>query len=94
MQVLVNQNKRALTQKTDTGGSNSSEVKESIKECNLPTYSKKIASKNIKALSSYSTALLQALAGLYIESPSGKRSILKVFLPFSKSSLLNSVSPI
>ncbi|XP_024027240.1 RRP12-like protein isoform X3 [Morus notabilis] len=78
LQVLVNQNKRALTQKTDAGGSNSSEVKESIKEFgNLPTYSKKIASKNIKALSSYSTALLQALAGLYIESPPGKRSILK-----------------
>lgn len=81
LQVLVNQNKGALNQKTDAGESNSFEVKESVIEfTNRPTYSKKIATKNIKALASYSTALLQALADLFIDSAPMKRSFLKVFL--------------
>ncbi|KAL5539474.1 hypothetical protein UlMin_042962 [Ulmus minor] len=76
IQVLVNQSKSALNLKNDAG--ESCAIKESVLEfSNLPTYSKKIATKNMKAISTYSAELLQALTDLFIDSLSGKRSIIK-----------------
>ncbi|PON31520.1 Coatomer beta subunit [Parasponia andersonii] len=78
LQVLVNQNKSTLNQKTDAGVSKSSAVLESVSEfSSRPTYSKKIATKNLKALASYSNKLLRALTDLFIDSPPTKRSFFK-----------------
>lgn len=45
---------------------------------NLHTYSTKTAARNLKALASSSTELLQILSDLFIISAPGKRSLLKV----------------
>lgn len=75
----MKQNKSALNQNTDAGESKYFAEKESVLGLSsVPTFSKKTATKNIKALASYSTELLQTLTDLYIDSPPEKRSYLKV----------------
>ncbi|KAL2327043.1 hypothetical protein Fmac_020470 [Flemingia macrophylla] len=76
LQILVNENKAALN------------PKKSVKDCHAeygflaefgmkPTYSKKAAAKNIKALVSWSNQLLYALSDLFISSPPEMRFCLK-----------------
>lgn len=78
-QVLVYQNKNVLSPKTESAESNFSAEKDCVLQFrNVPTYSKKIATKNIKALASCSTELLQALTNLFVDSLPEKRSYLKV----------------
>ncbi|KAL3715804.1 hypothetical protein ACJRO7_007539 [Eucalyptus globulus] len=77
LKILVNQNTSVL----------SSRVVKDLDTCNvqgsglelqtLPIYSKKTASRNIKALSSCSTELLQLLLDLYVDSIPATRSYLK-----------------
>ncbi|KAJ0098559.1 hypothetical protein Patl1_20494 [Pistacia atlantica] len=87
LQVLVNQNRSILNSKNDIGESSISEAqkdtfiyeaKDSILEIRrIPSYTKKTATKNIKALASCSTDLLQALVNLFIDSQQEKCSYLK-----------------
>lgn len=78
LQVLVNQNRSVMLSKCDGGASNDNAVKDSVLECqNVATYSKKTATKNIKALTSCSSKLLHALADLFVDSQSGKPSYIK-----------------
>lgn len=78
LQVLVNQNRSVMLSKSDGGASNDNAVKDSVLECqNVATYSKKTATKNIKALTSCSSKLLHALADLFVDSQSGKPSYIK-----------------
>uniref|UniRef100_A0A6M2EYR9 Uncharacterized protein n=1 Tax=Populus davidiana TaxID=266767 RepID=A0A6M2EYR9_9ROSI len=72
LQVLVNQNRSVMLSKSDGGASNDNAVKDSV-----APYSKKIATKNIKALASCSSKLLHALADLFVDSQSGKPSFIK-----------------
>nr|KYP73656.1 RRP12-like protein [Cajanus cajan] len=76
LQILVNENKAALN------------PKKSVEDCNAeydflaefsmkPTYSKKAAAKNIKALVSCSNQMLYVLSDLFISAPPEKRSFLK-----------------
>ncbi|XP_039160805.1 RRP12-like protein isoform X1 [Eucalyptus grandis] len=77
LKILVNQNTSVL----------SSRVVKDLDTCNvqasglelqtLPIYSKKTASRNIKALSSCSTELLQLLLDLFVDSIPATRSYLK-----------------
>lgn len=79
VQVLVNQNKSVLDQKDGAGDTKSYAVDKSLLEFgNLPTYSKKTATRNIKALTSCSSELLIALTDLFLYSPPEKRLYLKV----------------
>lgn len=78
LQELVNQNRRVLSSKRNADESNTYGDKDYIiKFRNVPSYSKKTATKNLKALASYSTELLQALTDLFFVSSSEKRSYLK-----------------
>ncbi|KAK4580618.1 hypothetical protein RGQ29_024312 [Quercus rubra] len=78
LQVLVYQNRNVLSPKTESAEPNSSAEKDCVLQFrNVPTYSKKIATKNIKALASCSTELLQALTNLFVDSLPEKRSYLK-----------------
>ncbi|KAM3691175.1 hypothetical protein ACJW31_09G175400 [Castanea mollissima] len=78
LQVLVYQNKNVLSPKTESAEPNSSAEKDCVLQFrNVPSYSKKIATKNIKALTSCSTELLQALTSLFVDSLPEKRSYLK-----------------
>ncbi|KAK9290022.1 hypothetical protein L1049_008185 [Liquidambar formosana] len=78
LQELVNQNRSVLGSKQDAGESNTYAVKESILEfTNVPSYSKKTATRNIRTLASCSTELLLALTDLFFDSPPEKRSYLK-----------------
>jgi ribosomal RNA-processing protein 12 len=75
----VSQNKSVLSTRTDAGESNSYAIKNSVLDFgNVPTYSKKTATKNIRALTSCSTELLMALTDLFVDSHPEKRSYLKV----------------
>lgn len=77
----MSQNKSVLSTRTDSGESNSYAVKNSVLDFeNVPTYSKKTATKNIKALTSCSTELLMALTDLFVDSRPEKRSYLKVLI--------------
>ncbi|XP_004304346.1 PREDICTED: uncharacterized protein LOC101309566 [Fragaria vesca subsp. vesca] len=74
LQALVNQNKSVVNQKTGAGGA----VTDPVPELgNIPTYSKKTATKNIKAVAQCSAELLQALIDSFIGSAPEKRSYLK-----------------
>ncbi|KAB2631281.1 RRP12-like protein [Pyrus ussuriensis x Pyrus communis] len=78
LQVLVNQNKSVLDQKDGAGDTKSYALDKSLLEFgNLPTYSKKTATRNIKALTSCSSELLIALTDLFLYSPPEKRLYLK-----------------
>lgn len=83
----MKENKSALNQKTDVGESKYHAEKDSVLGLSsVPTYSKKSATKNIKALVSYSTELLQTLTDLYIDSLPEKQSFLKVSFPIMNES--------
>ncbi|KAJ7976766.1 RRP12-like protein [Quillaja saponaria] len=78
LQVLVGENKSVLSPKKDAGESNSFGAKyPELAFGNMPSYTKKTATKNVKALASCSSLLLQTLADLFISSLPEKRSILK-----------------
>lgn len=78
LQALVNQNKSVVNQKIVAGEANSYATNEPVRELgNVSTYSKKIASKNIKAVAACSAELLQALIDLFVDSDPGKRLYLK-----------------
>ncbi|KAJ6747491.1 ARM REPEAT SUPERFAMILY PROTEIN [Salix koriyanagi] len=78
LQVLVNQNRSVMYSKSDGSVSNGNTVKDSVSECqNVAPYSKKTATKNIKALASCSSELLHALVDIFIDSQSGKPSYIK-----------------
>lgn len=82
----MNQNRSVMLSKCDGGASNDNAVKDSVLECqNVATYSKKTATKNIKALASCSSKLLHALADLFVDSQSGKPSYIKVSSIYSFS---------
>lgn len=75
----MNQNKSVVNQKIGAGEANSYATNEPVRELgNVPTYSKKTASKNIKAVAACSAELLQALIDLFVDSAPGKRLYLKV----------------
>lgn len=77
----MSQNKSVLSPIRDSSESNSYSVKDSVVEFgNVPTYSRKTASRNIKALKLCSTELLKALTDLFVDSLPEKRSYLKVLL--------------
>ncbi|KAK0598624.1 hypothetical protein LWI29_036449 [Acer saccharum] len=78
LQVLVNQNRSVLISKKNLDESNMDEVKNSVSENGtVPPYSKKTATKNIRAFASCSAGLLQALTNLFIDSPREKYTYLK-----------------
>ncbi|KAI3848602.1 hypothetical protein MKX03_010312 [Papaver bracteatum] len=83
LQQLVNQN-RSIVKSTQGLGDSSehsttSTINESIAESrNVPShYTKKVATRNIKALASRSVGLLQALTDVFFDSPLEKRKYLK-----------------
>ncbi|KAK3023516.1 hypothetical protein RJ639_044782, partial [Escallonia herrerae] len=82
LQELVNQNRSVL--RSGEGADNSVKVSMmadvrdlALKVENRPSYSKKVASKNIRALASCSKELLQALIDVLFIAPREKRSFLK-----------------
>lgn len=77
-QLLVSQNKSVLNPGGDAGESIPNAVKISVLDFGkLPTYTKKSATRNIRALASCSTELLTALTDLFVDSLPEKRSYLK-----------------
>ncbi|KAG6694233.1 hypothetical protein I3842_09G038600 [Carya illinoinensis] len=78
LQVLVSQNNSVLSSRRDADQSNLFAVKDFVVEIgNIPTYSEKTATRNIRALKSCSTELLEALTDLFVDSHPEKRSYLK-----------------
>ncbi|XVF07210.1 hypothetical protein REPUB_Repub06bG0119000 [Reevesia pubescens] len=78
LQIVVNQNKSVLRSGKDAGESNDHIVRDSISEIRNPvSYSKKIATRNIKALSSCAPEMLQALIDVFVRSLPAKRLYLK-----------------
>ncbi|KHG08770.1 RRP12-like protein [Gossypium arboreum] len=78
IQILVNQNKNILRSGEDADESNNTVMGDSKLELRIPdTYSKKTATKNIKALSSCAPEILQALTDVFIHSIPAKRLYLK-----------------
>ncbi|KAF2307960.1 hypothetical protein GH714_033822 [Hevea brasiliensis] len=78
LQVLVSQNRSAIISRNNARESHSNAVKDTLLEFrSIPTYSKKTATKNIKALASCSTKLLQALVNLFVNSLPEKRLYIK-----------------
>ncbi|KAK2975135.1 hypothetical protein RJ640_010815, partial [Escallonia rubra] len=82
LQELVNQNRSVL--RSGEGADNSVKVSMmadvsdlALKVEDKPSYSEKVASKNIRALASYSKELLQALIDVLFIAPREKRSYLK-----------------
>uniref|UniRef100_A0A5B6YH98 Putative RRP12-like protein isoform X1 n=1 Tax=Davidia involucrata TaxID=16924 RepID=A0A5B6YH98_DAVIN len=82
LQELVNQNRSVLGSNHGAGEfaklPKTPEIKDSAIECeSKPSYSKKIASRNIKALASCSEELLQTLTDVFFSSAPEKRTYLK-----------------
>ncbi|KAL1075665.1 hypothetical protein V6Z11_D11G380100, partial [Gossypium hirsutum] len=78
IQILVNQNKNILRSGEDADESNNTVMGDSKLELRIPaTYSKKTATKNIRALSSCASEILQALTDVFIHSIPAKRLYLK-----------------
>ncbi|XP_059646290.1 uncharacterized protein LOC132291822 [Cornus florida] len=82
LQELVDQNKNIIGSNQGAGEfvklPKTCEVKDSSIEFDRkPSYSKKIASRNIRALASCSKELLQALTDIFFDSAPEKRAILK-----------------
>ncbi|XP_022766661.1 RRP12-like protein [Durio zibethinus] len=78
LQILVNQNKSILRSGKNAGESNNFVVRDSILEIRCPaSYSKKTATRNIKALSSCAPEMLQALIDVFVCSLPAKRLYLK-----------------
>lgn len=76
LQILVNENKAALSPKKEETESDA-EQDSSLEFSMLPAYSKKAATRNMKALESYSSQLLHILSDLFISSPPQTRISLK-----------------
>ncbi|XP_062003932.1 uncharacterized protein LOC133721362 [Rosa rugosa] len=74
LQALVNQNKSLVNQKI---GAADATIKPVPELGNIPTYSKKTATKNIRAVAQCSAELLQALIDSFVGSAPEKRSFLK-----------------
>uniref|UniRef100_A0A2P2LGB5 RRP12-like protein isoform X2 n=1 Tax=Rhizophora mucronata TaxID=61149 RepID=A0A2P2LGB5_RHIMU len=78
LQVLVNQNKSSLLPGQNVGEFNTCAQKDKALEFKgIPCYSNKTAKKNIRALGSCSTELLQALVDLFVDSLADKRLYMK-----------------
>ncbi|KAK8588814.1 hypothetical protein V6N13_087709 [Hibiscus sabdariffa] len=78
IQILINQNKSILRSGKDADESNNAIVGNSKLEFTSPaSYSKKTATKNIKALSSCAPEMLQALTDVFVQSPPTKHLYLK-----------------
>ncbi|PPD81417.1 hypothetical protein GOBAR_DD21651 [Gossypium barbadense] len=78
IQILVNQNKNILRSGEDADESNNTVIGDSKLELRIPaTYSKKTATKNIRALSSCASEILQALTDVFVHSIPAKRLYLK-----------------
>lgn len=76
LQILVNENKAALSPKKIQADCNA-EHDSSLEFSMQPAYSKKVATRNIKALASYSNQLLHILSDLFISSLPQTRISLK-----------------
>lgn len=63
-------------------------MKHSMMQSSSVVYSKKTATKNIRALASCSMELLEALTDLFLSSPPEKRSYLKVLISLCSSNYL------
>ncbi|KAH9679249.1 NUC173 domain-containing protein [Citrus sinensis] len=80
LQVLVNQNRNALTSRDNLDESIINEAKDTVLGIrSVSSYTKKAATKNIRVLALCSNDLLKALADLFIDSQHEKCSYLKVF---------------
>ncbi|XP_039024901.1 RRP12-like protein [Hibiscus syriacus] len=78
IQILINQNKSILRCGKDADESNNTIVGNSKLELTNPaSYSKKTATKNIKALSLCAPEMLQALTDVFVQSPPAKPLYLK-----------------
>ncbi|XVF56162.1 hypothetical protein PTKIN_Ptkin06aG0095200 [Pterospermum kingtungense] len=78
IQILVDQNKNILRSEKDADESNNFVVSDSTLELKSPAlYSKKTATRNIKALSSCASEMLQALTDVFVHSLPAKRLYLK-----------------
>ncbi|GAV57862.1 NUC173 domain-containing protein [Cephalotus follicularis] len=78
LKVVVQQNRSLLSFEKDAGESNQHLLEVSTLESRKEfSYSKKVATRNMKALVSCTAELLQALIDLFINSPPEKRSFLK-----------------
>ncbi|XP_065855758.1 ribosomal RNA-processing protein 12 [Euphorbia lathyris] len=77
IQALVNQNRSALNSEDESAGSHSNADDALAEFKTVPSYSKKNATRNINALASCSTELLQALVDLYVDSQSEKLFYIK-----------------
>ncbi|OAY40418.1 RRP12-like protein isoform X3 [Manihot esculenta] len=78
IQVLVSQNRSAIISRNNAGEAYSNAERDTLLEFrSASSYSKKTATKNIKALSSCSTELLQALMNLFVDSVPEKRLYIK-----------------
>ncbi|KAE8671691.1 ARM repeat superfamily protein, putative isoform 2 [Hibiscus syriacus] len=78
IQILINQNKSILRSgKDDDESNNTIEGNSKLESTSPASYSKKTATKNIKALSSCAPEMLQALVDVFVQSPSAKRLYLK-----------------
>ncbi|KAH9648514.1 NUC173 domain-containing protein [Citrus sinensis] len=80
LQVLVNQNRNALTSRDNLDESIINEAKDTVLGIrSVSSYTKKAATKNIRVLALCSNDMLKALADLFIDSQHEKCSYLKVF---------------
>ncbi|KDP26064.1 hypothetical protein JCGZ_21097 [Jatropha curcas] len=78
LQLLVSQNRSALISEDNAGKSGSNAATDTLLEFrSVTSYSKKTATRNIGALASWSTELLQALVDLFVDSPAEKRLYIK-----------------
>ncbi|KAH9679245.1 hypothetical protein WN943_027408 [Citrus x changshan-huyou] len=78
LQVLVNQNRNALTSRDNLDESIINEAKDTVLGIrSVSSYTKKAATKNIRVLALCSNDLLKALADLFIDSQHEKCSYLK-----------------
>ncbi|OMO60265.1 hypothetical protein CCACVL1_24282 [Corchorus capsularis] len=78
LQILVNQNKSIIRSEKDTSEASNFTEGDSVAELGgLASYSKKSATRNMKALSSCASELLQALIDAFVCSLAAKRLYLK-----------------
>ena len=76
----MSQNKSILRSNEGDCESNTCSIKDSMMQSSGVAYSKKTATKNIRALASCSMELLEALTDLFFSSPPEKRLYLKVLV--------------
>ncbi|RRT36704.1 hypothetical protein BHE74_00057084 [Ensete ventricosum] len=83
LQTLVNENMRVLGANQDVNRHASLKDIHDKSESFPIGYTKKTASKNIKALASNSMDLIQTMADVFLDSPPEKHAVLKVLNPSS-----------